>query len=66
MWTSAIGTNAGLLWRLLSEQGPQTLAGLKKRSKLNDRELYLALGWLTREGKIRYAREKAAIRVSLR
>jgi len=28
MWTSAIGTNAGLLWRLLSGQGPQTLAGL--------------------------------------
>ena len=65
MWTSAIGVNAGKLWTILNADGETNLSALKKRSKLNDRELYLALGWLTREGKIRYAQEKTAIKVSL-
>ncbi|MRR59308.1 MAG: hypothetical protein EG824_14020 [Deltaproteobacteria bacterium] len=65
MWTSSIGTNAGKLWNILHEAGETNLSALKKRSRLNDRELYLALGWLTREGKIRYAQEKTAIKVSL-
>ncbi|MEG1586085.1 MAG: winged helix-turn-helix domain-containing protein, partial [Bacteroidales bacterium] len=41
-----IGTNAGLVWAALNENNDQSLKGLKKATKLKDKDLYLALGWL--------------------
>jgi hypothetical protein len=65
MWTSEIGMHAGKLWSILNTGGESSLAALKKQSKLNDRQLYLALGWLTREGKVKYAQAKSTVMVSL-
>ena len=54
MITSKIGENAGLIWNAL--QGcALTLKALKKATKLKNDELYLALGWLAREGKVSFA-----------
>lgn len=47
-----IGTNAGAIWAVLSENNGQAIKAIKKATKLKDKEVYAALGWLGREGKI--------------
>lgn len=47
-----IGTNAGSIWNALNEADALGLKQIKKITKLKDKELYAALGWLAREGKI--------------
>lgn len=47
-----IGLNAGLVWNALNESEGLTLKGLKKMTKLKDKQLYAALGWLSREDKV--------------
>ena len=49
---AVIGTNAGSVWSVLHEKNAQPLKALKKATKLKDKEIYPALGWLAREGKI--------------
>jgi hypothetical protein len=46
------GCKAGIVWNSLSKLGPQSIAQLKRATKLSDTELYAALGWLARENKI--------------
>ena len=53
MIISKIGENAGLIWNAL-QGGALTLKALKKVTKLKNDELYLALGWLAREGKVSF------------
>jgi hypothetical protein len=53
MITTKIGENAGLIWNAL-QSGALTLKALKKATKLKNDELYLALGWLAREGKVSF------------
>ena len=47
-----IGLNAGLVWNALNESEGLTLKGLKKVTKMKDKQLYAALGWLSREDKV--------------
>ena len=47
-----IGLNAGLVRNALNESEGLTLKGLKKVTKLKDKQLYAALGWLSREDKV--------------
>ncbi len=47
-----IGTWAGEVWNALNEGGELSLKALKKATKLKDKEVYAALGWLAREGKV--------------
>lgn len=47
-----IGTNAGVVWRLLNDNRPWSYCDLKKASGLSDRDLNAAIGWLARENKI--------------
>lgn len=47
-----IGKNAGLVWNALCSGERLSLKGLKKATKLKDKELYAALGWLAREDKV--------------
>lgn len=49
--TAKIGENAGMVWSALAKEG-QDVKTLKKATKLNDKEVYAALGWLAREGKV--------------
>jgi len=55
MNTESIGYNAGSVWTALN--GAETLGvkQLKRITKLKDRELYAAIGWLAREDKIAIA-----------
>ena len=54
MITTKIGENAGLIWNAL-QSGALTMKALKKATKLKNDELYLALGWLAREGKVSFS-----------
>ena len=52
MTTEKNGTNAGLLWTALEENGPLPFKKAKTKLKLTNADLYMAMGWLDREGKI--------------
>ena len=47
-----IGTYAGLVWQALSTADALGVKQVKEVAKLKDKEIYAALGWLAREGKI--------------
>lgn len=55
MNTETIGTYAGLVWEALNVGEALGTKQLKKVTKLKDKELYAALGWLAREGKVAFA-----------
>lgn len=52
MNAETIGTWAGLMWNTLNEVESLGLKQVKKETKLKDKELYAAIGWLSREGKL--------------
>ena len=61
------GVIAGKIWNALNEQGALTGKDLKKAAgKLNDKELFLGLGWLAREGKIATEEVEKDITVTLK
>jgi len=64
MNVAKIGENAGLIWAAL-ENGALALKALKKATKLKNEDLYLALGWLAREGKVSFAEGEADVTVAL-
>ncbi len=53
MLSEKIGNNAGLIWTAL-EGGELNVKAVKKTTKLTEKDLNLALGWLAREGKIKF------------
>lgn len=60
------GVIAGKIWNALNENGTLTGKDLKKAAgKLNDKDLFLGLGWLAREGKIATAEVEKDITVTL-
>jgi hypothetical protein len=65
MWTPIIGEDAGKIWQHLFQNGEASVSSLKKSFNLDDRKLYLALGWLAREGKILIEQKKQQNFVSL-
>lgn len=52
MNTQTIGANAGLVWKALSEAEAMGIKQLKKVTKLKDKEVFAAIGWLAREDKV--------------
>lgn len=62
---SKIGENAGMVWNTLSDGSTKSVKELKKATKLNDKDLYAALGWLARECKISLTEEGSDLYISL-
>jgi len=61
-----IGINAGLVWSALSEnKGKANIKDVKKATKLTEKDLYAALGWLAREEKVNIEETDKDIFVSL-
>lgn len=52
MNAETIGTWAGLVWNALNEADVLGSKQIKKVTKLKDKELYAAIGWLARENKL--------------
>ncbi|MDI6806578.1 MAG: winged helix-turn-helix domain-containing protein [Candidatus Aenigmarchaeota archaeon] len=46
------GANAGKVWKALNGSVPLTIKEITKKTKLLQNEVFGALGWLGREGKI--------------
>jgi hypothetical protein len=56
MNVETIGLWAGAVWNSLNEaNGTQDMKGLKKVTKLKEKEVFAAIGWLAREGKVSVA-----------
>jgi hypothetical protein len=60
-----IGTNAGIIWTYLDAEGNKSLKDIKKACKLTEKDMYAALGWLAREGKIAFNELKDDLQVCL-
>jgi len=59
---SQIGTNAGLVWKALNKSGRLSVKELKKETKLRtEKELFAAIGWLAKEGKISSAEKEGEV-----
>ena len=52
MLKNDIGINAGVIWQLLSNEGALSIRQIGELTSYNDKIIYLALGWLSRENKI--------------
>jgi hypothetical protein len=61
-----IGETAGVIWHLLDEKGPLSMAQVVKQSGEARDVVMMALGWLAREDKIAIDNESRARTVSLR
>lgn len=61
-----IGTNAGKVWNALNEGGKMNLKTLKKTTKIKaEKDMYAAIGWLAKEGKLAFEEADGEITVSL-
>lgn len=61
-----IGTNAGKVWNALNDGGKMSLKALKKATKIKaEKDMYAALGWLAKEGKLAFEETDNDIFVSL-
>ncbi|RPI46339.1 MAG: hypothetical protein EHM46_00685 [Bacteroidetes bacterium] len=60
-----IGLNAGLIWQKMEVKGEMSINELKKITKLDVKQLYLALGWLARENKVLLNSDKEELHISL-
>jgi len=60
-----IGNDAGNIWKVLDMQGTKSIKELKKATKLTDKEIYAAIGWLAREEKLSFKEEEADLFISL-
>jgi|WetSurMetagenome_2_1015567.scaffolds.fasta_scaffold96496_3 hypothetical protein len=52
MIKQTIGENAGKIWTVLNDNREMNLKELKKATLLNEKDLHLALGWLSKENKV--------------
>jgi len=49
---TTFGTNAGKVWQALNKIGTATPLMIRNETKLSPEEVFGALGWLAREGKL--------------
>ncbi|MBN1823640.1 MAG: winged helix-turn-helix domain-containing protein [Endomicrobiales bacterium] len=61
-----IGTTAGRIWKHLEQNGTLTPIELKAALGIPNSTMYLALGWLAREGKIEITASGHSFRISLK
>ncbi|MEN3013382.1 MAG: winged helix-turn-helix domain-containing protein [Endomicrobiia bacterium] len=62
-----IGLTAGRIWNYLNNKNDFVeVLELKFELKLNNTDLYLALGWLAREDKIEFLVEDNSLKVKLK
>jgi hypothetical protein len=61
-----IGETAGIIWNLLNEKGPLSMAQVVKQTGESRDLVMLALGWLAREDKIVIDAESRGRTVALR
>lgn len=61
-----IGEIAGEIWQILSNDGPQTLAQIKKKVGESNEYVSFAIGWLARENKVEITQDKKNFKMELK
>jgi hypothetical protein len=64
--TEQVGTTAGMVWHVLRDSGPLTVAQLKKKLNGSGDLVGFALGWLAREDKVDISPDKKTFKVALK
>lgn len=66
MNVETIGIWAGAVWTALNgAEGALDVKGLKRVTKLKEKEVYAAIGWLAREGKVNVNESEKDVEVTL-
>lgn len=66
MNVETIGLWAGAVWNALNDANSSlTVKGLKKTTKLKEKEVFAAIGWLAREGKVNVTEIEKDVEVNL-
>lgn len=60
-----IGVVAGQVWSYLSEHEETSVSQLRSQLNKPERLVYMALGWLAREGKVTWNQQGRALYVSV-
>jgi hypothetical protein len=55
------GVNAGKVWNALKNKGALSAAAIAKETQLKANDVFAALGWLGREGKIEIINDKKGV-----
>jgi hypothetical protein len=50
--TDSIGRDAGKVWRVLDTWGEVDLTSISRLARIDEKDVFSAIGWLAREGKI--------------
>lgn len=66
MITTEIGMNAGKIWNLLNEKGEHPVKEMIKALKLSTSDFYMAVGWLSREGKVFHFEKEGVLTMCLK
>jgi len=59
------GTNAGKVWGVLKTKGALNARKIAKESQLKPKDVFGALGWLGKEGKIQIINDKRSVKYKL-
>lgn len=65
MLNEKFGISAGLVWNLLNEKGQLNVKDVKKLTKLTEKDMYAAFGWLAREEKIKFEEKDKDLFIAL-
>jgi hypothetical protein len=65
MTKQTIGENAGEIWTVLNDNREMNLKELKKTTMLNEKDLHLALGWLSKDNKVLFFEKNDELNICL-
>lgn len=60
--TDYVGSTAGTVWKILKVWDEADVTTLKKLSDRSEEEIFAALGWLAKEGKIQHGQGKYTLK----
>jgi len=60
-----VGLDAGRVWQMLSERKILSIRKIGEMTKWRESHIYLALGWLARENKVRFSDQGGMMYVEL-
>lgn len=66
MFTNDIGTNAGIIWDILSCRESLTIREIGELTHFKGLDISMALDWLAREDKVSFENTDDEVRISLR
>jgi hypothetical protein len=66
MLKNDIGINSGVIWRVLFDNGALSVRKIGEFTGYQEKMIFLSLGWLAREDKIRFFEKNDSIQIELK